>query len=112
MVATRQGNIVDAESVLNQANLAIFLKQVNNDEQTQLAQIETAVTGGTPVTKLPITLGAWQGLAGKLLNEYFIGGVNVASAQLGPTTRSAGRRGPGWRSQAASAWSGCSSPSP
>ena len=82
MVATRQGDIVDAESVLNQANLAIFLKQVNNDEQTQLAQIETAVTAGTPVTKLPITLEQWQTLAGKLLNEYFIGGVNVASAQL------------------------------
>jgi signal transduction histidine kinase len=82
MVATRQGDIVDAESVLNQANLAIFLKQVNNDEQTQLAQIETAVTGGTPVTKLPITLEQWQTLTGKLLNEYFIGGVNVASAQL------------------------------
>ncbi len=82
MVATRQGDIVDADSVLNQANLAVFLKQVNNDEQTQLAQIETAVTAGTPVTKLPITLEQWQGLAGKLLNEYFIGGVNVASAQL------------------------------
>jgi signal transduction histidine kinase len=82
MVATRQGDIVDAESVLNQANLAIFLKQVSNDEQTQLAGIETAVTAGTPVTKLPIDLASWQGLAGKLLNEYFIGGVNVASAQL------------------------------
>jgi signal transduction histidine kinase len=82
MVATRQGDILDAESVLNQPNLAIFLKQVNNDEQTQLAGIETAVTAGTPVTKLPVTLSAWQGLTGKLLNEYFIGGVNVASAQL------------------------------
>jgi signal transduction histidine kinase len=82
MVATRQGDIVDAESVLNQANLVIFFKQVSNDEQTQLAQIETAVTAGTPVTKLPVTLDAWQGLAGKLLNEYFIGGVNVAGAQL------------------------------
>jgi signal transduction histidine kinase len=82
MVATRQGDIVDAESVLNQSNLATFLKQVSNDGQTQLAGIETAVTAGTPVTKLPVTLDAWQGLAGKLLNEYFIGGVNVASAQL------------------------------
>src|SRR5256885_1805577 len=48
MVATRQGDIVDAESVLNQSNLATFLKQVSNDGQTQLAGIETAVTAGTP----------------------------------------------------------------
>jgi signal transduction histidine kinase len=82
MVATRQGDIVDAEAVLNQANLAIFLKQVNNDEQTQLAGIETVVTAGTSVSKLPVTLASWQGLTGNLLNEYFIGGVNVASAEL------------------------------
>jgi signal transduction histidine kinase len=82
MVATRQGDIVDAESVLNQANLAVFNTQINNTEQTQLAQIEAAVSAGTPVTQLPITLEQWQGLAGKLLNEYFAGGLSVANAQL------------------------------
>src|SRR5208283_5247632 len=32
--------------------------------------------------ELPITLDQWTGLAGHLLDEYFIGGVNLANAQL------------------------------
>jgi len=82
MTATRQGDIVDAESVLDPTNVAVFNQQVNNTEQTQLAQIEGAVSAGTPIRELPITLPQWQGLAGKLLTEYFVGGVNVATAQL------------------------------
>ncbi len=82
LVATRQGYTVDAESVLDPANLAIFLKQVNNTQQTQLATIEGAVSAGTPVAKLPFTLDQWQGLAGQVLDQYYAGGVNVANAQL------------------------------
>ena len=82
MVATRQGYTVDAESVLDPTNLAIFLKQVNNTQQTQLATIEGVVTAGTPVAKLPFTLDQWQGLAGQVLDQYYTGGVNVANAQL------------------------------
>ena len=55
---------------------------MNSAEQTQLTQIEGAVSAGTPVAMLPVTLAQWQGLAGQLLDEYFTGGVNVANAQL------------------------------
>ena len=82
MVATRQGDIVDAESVLDLTNLIAFNKQISNAEQGELAQIEGTVSAGAPVTQLGITLEQWQGLAGKLLSEYFAGGVNVANAQL------------------------------
>ena len=82
MVATRQGDMVDADSLLDPANLAIFNGQVNNTEQTQLAQIEEVVSAGTPLAQLPITLDQWQGLAGQLLGQYYTGGVNVANAQL------------------------------
>ena len=50
--------------------------------QGQLTSIEQAVSAGTPPTRLPLTLQQWQGLAGGLLKQYFIGGVNVAQAQL------------------------------
>jgi len=82
MVATRQGDLMDADSVLDPANLAIFNAEVNSTEQTEVADIEGAVSAGTPAAKLPVTLAQWDGLAGQLLNEYFAGGVNVANAQL------------------------------
>ena len=82
MVATRQGYVVDAESVLDPTNLAIFLKQVNNTQQTQLTQIEEVVSAGTHLAQLPVTLDQWQGLAGQVLDQYYTGGVNVANAQL------------------------------
>ena len=82
MAATRQGDILDAESVFNQTNLAVFNKQINLGQQGQLTQIEGAVSAGTPPARLPLTLQQWQGLAGGLLKQYFIGGVNVAQAQL------------------------------
>ena len=82
MVATRQGDIVDADSLLDPANLAIFNGQVNNTGQTQLTQVEEVVSAGTPLARLPITLDQWQGLAGQLLGQYYTGGVNVANAQL------------------------------
>jgi signal transduction histidine kinase len=82
MVANRQGYLLDAESVLDPANLAIYNRGVNNAAQAQLAQIEGAVSAGTPVDRLPVTLAQWQGLAGQLLDQYFTGGVNVAANQL------------------------------
>ncbi len=82
MAATRQGDVVDAESLLDPANQAQFNAQVNNAEQTNLAQIEGAVAAGTPVAALPITPAQWTGLAGHLLDGYFTGGVNLANAQL------------------------------
>ena len=82
MAAVRQGDMVDAESLLDPAGQAQFNAQVNNAEQTQLAEIEGAVSAGTPVATLPITPAQWTGLAGHLLDEYFTGGVNVANAQL------------------------------
>ncbi len=91
MAATRQGDILDAESVFNQANLVVFNKQINNNQQGQLTQIEGAVSAGTPPTRIPagspptgqaLTLQQWQGLADGLLKQYFVGGVNVAQAQL------------------------------
>ena len=82
MAATRQGDVVDADSVLDPANLAIFNAQVNSAYQTDVTDVEEAVSAGTPLAQLPVTLTQWQGLAGQLLGEYFTGGVNVASAQL------------------------------
>ena len=82
MAATRQGDVVDADYVLDPANLAIFNKPVNSAFQTDLTDVEEAVSAGEPIAKLPITLTQWQGLAGQLLDEYFTGGVNVANAQL------------------------------
>ena len=82
MAATRQGDVVDADAVLDPANLAIFNAQVNSAYQTDVTNVEEAVSAGTPLAQLPITLTQWQGLAGQLLGEYFTGGVNVASAQL------------------------------
>ncbi len=82
MGATRQGDMVDADSLLDPAGQALFNAQVNNAEQTQLTQIEGAVAAGIPVAALPITPDQWTGLAGHLLDGYFTGGVNVANAQL------------------------------
>ena len=82
MAATRQGDLVDAESLLDPADQAQFNAQVNNAEQTQLSQIEGAVSAGAPVAELPITPDQWTGLAGSLLDEYFAGGVNLANSQL------------------------------
>ena len=82
MAATRQGDLVDAESLLDPANQAQFNAQVNNAEQTNLAQIEGAVSASTPVAALQITPAQWTGLAGHLLDGYFNGGVNLANAQL------------------------------
>jgi signal transduction histidine kinase len=82
MAATRQGDLVDAESLLDPIGQTQFNAQVNNAEQTQLTQIEGAVSAGAPVAMLPVTLAQWQGLAGHLLDEYFTGGVNLANAQL------------------------------
>jgi len=82
MAATRQGDVVDADSLLDPAGGAVFNAQVNNAEQTQLTDIEGAVAAGTPVAMLPVNLAEWQGLAGQLLNQYFTGGVNLANAQL------------------------------
>ena len=82
MAATRQGDLVDAESLLDPANQAQFNAQVNNAEQTNLANIEGAVSAGAPVAALPITQAQWTGLAGHLLDGYFNGGVNLANAQL------------------------------
>ena len=80
MAATRQGDVVDADSVLDPANLAIFNAQVNSAYQTDVTDVEEAVSAGTPLAQLPVTLTQWQGLAGQLLGEYFTGGVNVEYA--------------------------------
>ena len=82
MAATRQGDLVDADSLLNPAGLAEFNGQLNQTEQTQLTDIEGAVSAGTPVAALPVDLAQWTGLGGHLLDEYFTGGVNLANAQL------------------------------
>jgi signal transduction histidine kinase len=82
MAATRQGDLVDAESLLDPAGQAQFNAKVSNAEQTNLAQIEGAVAAGIPVAALPITQAQWTGLAGHLLDGYFNGGVNLANAQL------------------------------
>ncbi len=82
MAATRQGDLVDAYALLDPAGAAVFNAQVNQAGQTNLSQIEGAVSAGTPVAELPVTLPEWQGLAGHLLDGYFAGGVNVANAQL------------------------------
>ena len=82
MAATRQGDLVDAESLLDPAGQAQFNAQVNNAEQTQLSQIEGAVSAGAPVAELLITPDQWTGLAGSLLDDYFAGGVNLANSQL------------------------------
>ncbi len=82
MVANRQGYLVDADAILDPANQASYNKAVNNAAQAQLAQIEGAVSAGTPVAALPITASQWPELAGQLLGQYFTGGVNVAANQL------------------------------
>ncbi|MBV9208253.1 MAG: nitrate- and nitrite sensing domain-containing protein [Actinobacteria bacterium] len=82
MVATRQGNLVNAEAILDGANRAIFNRAVSNATQAQVAQIEGAVSAGLPLRKLPVTLAQWQGVAGQLLGQYYTGGVNVAANQL------------------------------
>jgi signal transduction histidine kinase len=82
MVAVRQGDLVDAESLLTPANAVLFNAQVNKAEQTQLSGIEGAVSAGAPIAALPVTPAQWSGLGNHLLDEYFTGGVNVANAQL------------------------------
>ena len=82
MAATRQGDLVDADSLLNPAGLAEFNGQLNQTQQTQLTDIEGAISAGIPVTALPFDLAQWTGLGGHLLDEYFTGGVNLANAQL------------------------------
>ena len=82
MVAVRQGDLVDADSLLSPAGLALFNTQVNSAEQKQLTGIEGAVTAGAPVAALPVTSVQWTGLGSQLLDQYFVGGLNVANAQL------------------------------
>ena len=82
MAATRQADVIDANYVLDPANLAIFSKQVNTAFQNDVTDVEEAVSAGISITKLPITMTQWQELSGQVLGEYFTGGVNVANAQL------------------------------
>ncbi len=112
MAATRQGDVVDADYVLDPANLAIFNKPLNSSFQTDVTDVEEAVSAGIPVAKLPITLTQWQELAGQVLDQYFTGGVNVANAQLADDRQiSHVGLGQGRRHQRHRACSGCCSPS-
>ena len=82
MAAIRQGDLVDAESLLNPVGLTEFNGQLNQAKQNQLTGIEGAVLAGTPVAALPVDLARWTALGGHLLDEYFTGGINLANAQL------------------------------
>jgi signal transduction histidine kinase len=82
MAATREGDLLDAESVLDPTNLAIFSAQLNKTFQTDLTEVEGAVSASIEISKVPITAAQWNGLATQVLTEYYTGGVNVANAQL------------------------------
>ena len=113
MAATRQGDVVDADYVLDPANLAIFNKQAEQLVPDGPHRLEEAIVAGIPVAKLPITAGR-SGRAGGpgCSTGYFTGGVERRE-------RPAGGRPPdqpvgvdhGSPSPPASACSGCSSPS-
>jgi signal transduction histidine kinase len=73
-----------AESILNQANLAAFNAQLDENPagQRQLSTIEQAMAVNTPVVRLGVTPASWQALTGSLLTEYFNGGINAAATML------------------------------
>jgi signal transduction histidine kinase len=84
IASTRQGDMVDAQSIFNPDNLKIFNAALAGTTalQQQLTGIEQAVAGGVPINRLPVNLRQWQGLAGTLLTAYFNGGLKDAQAQL------------------------------
>jgi signal transduction histidine kinase len=82
MAATREGDLLDANSVLSPANAAIFNAQLNKTYQTDLTEVEGAVSASIDISKVPITAAQWNGLATQVLAEYYTGGVNVANAEL------------------------------
>ena len=84
MAATMQADSAYANYILSPANLAIYdaaLAKSGPMQQT-LAGIEQAITAGSPVTKLPITLNQWQTLANELLKDEYNGGVAIANSIL------------------------------
>jgi signal transduction histidine kinase len=82
--ANRQADTVDYESLFSPDNLAAYNAPLKGTEalQQNLSQIEQAVVGGFPVTKLPITLPQWQQLTGTLLQAHYNGGVADSAHQL------------------------------
>ena len=84
MAATRQADMAYANYILSPADLATYNAALakSGPMQQTLAGLEQAITAGTPVTKLPITLGQWQTLANELLQDQYNGGVAVANAIL------------------------------
>ena len=111
MVATRQGDMVDADSLLDPANLAIFNGQVNNAEQTQLAEIEGAVSAGTPSPGCRSRWSSGQGWPASCSTSTSPAASTSRTPSSRATTRSAAPPRPGSRSPAASAWPGYCSPS-
>jgi signal transduction histidine kinase len=85
IASTRQGDVVDAESIFNAENQKIFNAALSGTSglQQQLTQIEGAVATGVPISALPLTQQQWQdGLTGTLLADYYNGGIKDAQAQL------------------------------
>jgi signal transduction histidine kinase len=82
--AQRRVDLGNAESVLNQADLAAFTAPLNQSpaDQQRLVAIEQALAVGTPIARLGLTPAAWQGLTGTLLQEYYDGGVSAAGTLL------------------------------
>jgi signal transduction histidine kinase len=84
MAATRQADAQYADFILSPANLATYNAALagSGTMQQDLAGIEQAIAGGTPVARLPVTPAGWQHLAGTLLQDEYNGGVAVVSAVL------------------------------
>jgi signal transduction histidine kinase len=82
--ATRQGDTLDYQSLFSPANLAAYNGPLKGTQalQQNLSEIEQAVVGGLPATKLPITLTQWQALTGSLLQAHYNGGLADSAYQL------------------------------
>ena len=85
LAATRQADLAYANYILSPAYLAKYnaAAQAGSGAMRQdLTGIEQAISAGTPVAKLPVTLAQWQHLSGTLLQDDYNGGVAVAAAIL------------------------------
>ncbi len=82
--STRQGDLLDSESIFDTANRTIINAALSGTSgiQQQLGQIEGAVATGVPMSALPVTQQQWERLAGGLLDAYYQGGIKDAQAQL------------------------------
>ncbi|MBV9383256.1 MAG: nitrate- and nitrite sensing domain-containing protein [Streptosporangiaceae bacterium] len=86
MAANRASTLLDAEQILTPTDLTAFVSPLNKAApaalQTDLTDLEGAVSADATGAALPVTQAQWHQLAQAVELGYFNGGVSLAGAEL------------------------------